>query len=68
MARTYKCDASNEELKNLKKDVLKWFENHHHEEKTFTLNVKTPKIKAREKKVNCKTFNQFGIVVPVDSK
>lgn len=66
--RTYKCDANLDDLKNLKKQFTKWFDDHYHDDKLLTLNIKTPKIKSREKKTNCKTFNQFGIVVPVDSK
>jgi hypothetical protein len=55
-------------LKNFKDTLLKWCNDKYGKNKSFSLNLKTPKIKEREKKINCKTFHQAGICVPVDSK
>ena len=37
------------------------------EEGGYSLEMKTKAMKARDKKVNCKTFHNAGIVVPVDA-
>ena len=66
--RNYKCDASLNDLKDLKQKLNDWCDERHKGDKTFSLQLKTPKIKAREKKMNCKLFHTAGLVVPVDSK
>lgn len=57
-----------DEIKELKAKLVQWVDEHHKDGRIFSLQLKTPKIKAREKKINCKTFHQAGICVPVDSK
>lgn len=56
------------DIKDLKAKLSKWCEERHKNDKTFSLQLKTPKIKSREKKINCKTFHQAGICVAVDSR
>jgi hypothetical protein len=62
-ARNYKTDVSLNDLKDLKLKLTE-FSN----AKKHSLQIKTPKIKAREKKINCKTFHDAGLFVKVDSK
>lgn len=57
-----------DEVKELKKKLADWCDEHHKTDKTFSLQLKTPKIKSREKKINTKTFHGAGICVPVDSR
>jgi hypothetical protein len=45
-----------------------WCDERYKGNKTFSLQLKTPRTKAREKKTNCKLFHSAGLVVPVDSK
>ena len=66
--RNYKSDVPLEDLKLLKKQLNDWCEERHKGNKCFSLQLKTPRIKSREKKMNCKLFHTAGLVVPVDSK
>ena len=66
--RNYKSNETLEDLKNLKKQMTDWCDSRYKGNKTFSLQLKTPKTKSREKKMNCKLFHSAGLVVPVDSK
>lgn len=66
--RSFKSATKSEDVKELKKKLTEWCDEHHKSDKTFSLQLKTPKIKAREKRINCKTFHGAGICVPVDSR
>lgn len=62
--RSEETKASNKELKDLKQKLNKWCEN---SKITLPLQLKTVKTKARDKRINCKTFHDAGIYVAVDS-
>lgn len=49
-------------LQNLEDEVVAWAK-----KKNFSLDLKSKKMKDRDKKVVCKTFHGAGIVVPVDA-
>jgi hypothetical protein len=53
------------DLKDLKKNLTNWCEKSKHD---WPLQIKTAKLKARDKRVNCKTFHEAGICVEVDSR
>ncbi len=65
--KNYKSKASTTELRELKKKLDSWLDSRDLKKK-FSLQLVTPRIKSREKKVNCKTLHQAGLVVPVDSR
>lgn len=66
--KTYSANISSKELNEFKNKFNKWCDEHHKNDKKFSLQLKTPRIKSREKKINCKTIHGVGIVVPVDSR
>lgn len=66
--KTYSTNTSNDELNEFKKKFTEWCDTHYKGDKKFSLQIKTPKIKSREKKVVCKTMHQAGLVVSVDSR
>ena len=66
--KTYSNNASGIELNEFKKKFTDWCESHHKNDKKFSLQLKTVKTKSRDKKVNCKTIHQAGLVVPVDTR
>jgi len=66
--KTYSSYTSDEKLNKFKSKFSKWCDENHKNDKQFSLLLKTPKIKSREKKVNCKTIHQAGIVVPMNSR
>jgi len=49
-------------LQNLEDEIVAWAK-----KKNFSLDLKSKKMKDRDKKVVCKTFHGAGIVVPVDA-
>jgi hypothetical protein len=64
-----KDNKSNEKLaksKNLQKQLKDWCATK--TKSKYSLELITPKIKLREKKVNCGTFHTAGICVPVDGR
>lgn len=50
-----------EKLKKVQDEVVTWAK-----KKNYSLDLKSKKMKDRDKLVNCKTFHGAGIVVPVD--
>ena len=63
-----KCTDAKEKHKDLleiKKKLVSWCEKSKHE---WPLQLKTPKIKIRDKNMNCKTFHEAGICVPVNEQ
>jgi len=62
--KTHKVAAKPDEIKELKTKLNKWIES----QKKYHLQLKTEKMKAHDKKMNCKTFHQAGIVVPVNPR
>ncbi|CAF0711664.1 unnamed protein product [Brachionus calyciflorus] len=65
--RNYKTNSSQEDLKLIKTKFDEWCDRLK-VSKSFSLSLKSPKIKSRDKKINATIFNTAGIVVPVDSK
>jgi len=66
VGKSFHTKASKLELNDLKKKLSEFCEKHYKSE--FSLHLKTPKIKEREKKVNCKTFHGAGIFVPTNAQ
>ena len=55
-------DSTNrKKLQHLEEEIVAWAK-----KKNFSLDLKSKKMKDRDKKVVCKTFHGAGIVVPVD--
>jgi len=65
--KIYKSKATSNELRDLKTKIESWLESKDLKKK-FSMQPVTPRIKSREKKVNCKTLHQAGLVVPVDPR
>ncbi len=63
--KTYTTNSTNMELAEFKKELTDWCDSHHKNDRKFSVQAKTIKMKAREKKVNCKTLHTAGLVVPV---
>lgn len=63
--KTYSTNSPNAELIQFKKKLTDWCESRHKNDKKFSLQARTLKTKARDKKVNCKTLHTAGLVVPV---
>ena len=53
------------DLKDLKKKLIKWCETSKHK---WSLQLKSAKLKSRDKSINCKTFHEAGICVAVDAQ
>lgn len=59
LGKKYKTKLKESSIRQLKDKLLKWCD------KKYSLELKTPKIKTRDKTLNCKTFHNSGLCVPI---
>jgi hypothetical protein len=66
--KIYRTKVAKSELNELKKKLIQFCEKQSKTDKNFSLELKTLRIKEREKGLNCKTFHGAGIYVPVNAE